>query len=89
MISSRFRVTIGKVVRDTKRRGDDMTNASRHWLPGLLGARAALRGWVRFYPDEQPHRGYRTHGRCPAAILYRDRHELLSQHGCEPYKMAL
>ena len=42
---------------------------------------ADLQAWLRFYNFERPHRGYRTVGRIPAAILYRDRPDLLTQKG--------
>jgi transposase InsO family protein len=33
---------------------------------------ADLQAWLRFYNFERPHRGYRTRGKPPAALLYRN-----------------
>ena len=43
-----------------------------------------LQAWLGFYNYERPHRGYRTRGRPPAAIHYRDRPDLLEQKGWNP-----
>ena len=43
-----------------------------------------LQAWLRYYNFERPHRGYRTHGRIPAAIFYTDRPELLTLKGWNP-----
>ena len=50
---------------------------------------ADLQAWLRFYNFKRPHRGYRTQGRCPAAILYRNRPQLLSQQGWDPHQMEV
>jgi transposase InsO family protein len=43
-----------------------------------------LQAWLRFYNFERPHRGYRTRGRPPGAILYRGRPDLLVEKGWDP-----
>lgn len=45
---------------------------------------ADLRGWLRFYNFERPHRGYRTKGRRPAEIFYAHRPDLLELKGWDP-----
>ena len=45
---------------------------------------ADLQAWLRFYNYERPHRGYRTRGRPPAAIHYRNQPHLLTQKGWNP-----
>jgi hypothetical protein len=45
---------------------------------------ADLQAWLRFYNYERPHRGYRTRGRPPAAIHYRNQPDLLTQKGWNP-----
>ena len=42
---------------------------------------ADLQAFLRFYDFERPHRGYRTKGRTPASIFFRERPEILSQMG--------
>ena len=42
---------------------------------------ADLQAWLRFYDFERPHRGYRTRGRTPASIFFRERPEVLQQMG--------
>jgi transposase InsO family protein len=45
---------------------------------------ADLQAWLRYYNFERPHRGYRTHGRIPAAIFYTARPDLLTTKGWNP-----
>ena len=42
---------------------------------------ADLQAWLRFYDFERPHRGYRTKGRTPATIFFRERPEIIEQMG--------
>lgn len=42
---------------------------------------ADLQAWLRFYNHERPHRGYRTKGRTPASIFFRERPEIVEQMG--------
>lgn len=42
---------------------------------------ADLQAWLRFYDFERPHRGYRTKGRTPASIFFRERPEIIEQMG--------
>jgi transposase InsO family protein len=42
---------------------------------------ADLQAWLRFYDFERPHRGYRTRGRTPATIFFRERPEIIEQMG--------
>ena len=48
---------------------------------------ADLQAWLRYYNFERPHRGYRTQGRPPAAILYADRPDLLNQMGWQTHEL--
>ncbi len=50
---------------------------------------ADLQAWLRFYNFERPHRGYRTQGRCPAAILYRTHPQLLRQDSWDPLDLEV
>ena len=50
---------------------------------------ADLQAWLRFDNFERPHRGYRTQGRCPATILYRNRPDLLSRQGWDPHQLEV
>jgi hypothetical protein len=45
---------------------------------------ADLQAWLRFYNFERPHRGYRTRGKPPAALLYRNHPHLLTAKGWDP-----
>lgn len=40
---------------------------------------ADLQAFLRFYDFERPHRGYRTQGRTPASIFFRERPGILTQ----------
>ncbi len=51
---------------------------------GAADIDADLKGWMRFYNFERPHRGYRTKGRRPAEIFYADRPDLLELKGWDP-----
>jgi transposase InsO family protein len=42
---------------------------------------ADLQAWLRYYDFERPHRGYRTRGRTPATIFFRERPEIIEQMG--------
>ena len=42
---------------------------------------ADLQAFLRFYDFERPHRGYRTQGRTPASIFFRERPEIIEQMG--------
>lgn len=42
---------------------------------------ADLQAWLRFYNFERPHRGYRTNGRTPASIFFREQPQVLQQMG--------
>lgn len=42
---------------------------------------ADLQAFLRFYNFERPHRGYRTRGRTPASIFFRQKPEFLQQMG--------
>jgi len=51
------------------------------WYTRLETIDADLQAWLRFYDFERPHRGYRTKGRTPASIFFRDRPEIIQQMG--------
>lgn len=51
------------------------------WYTRVETIDADLQAWLRFYDFERPHRGYRTRGRTPATIFFRDRPEIIEQMG--------
>jgi transposase InsO family protein len=51
------------------------------WYTRVEDIDADLQAWLRFYDFERPHRGYRTKGRTPATIFFRERPEIIEQMG--------
>ena len=51
------------------------------WYTRVEDIDADLQAWLRFYDFERPHRGYRTKGRTPASIFFRERPEIIQQMG--------
>jgi transposase InsO family protein len=51
------------------------------WYTRVETIDADLQAWLRFYNFERPHRGYRTQGRTPATIFFRERPEIIEQMG--------
>lgn len=51
------------------------------WYTRVEDIDADLQAFLRFYDFERPHRGYRTRGRTPASIFFRERPEIIEQMG--------